>query len=182
MVRGRGRADHRRRGPAGDGGRDDRADDVGGRAVSLGLGVFRLAGLVRFLPYPVAGGFGSGTGWLLFVGGISTMSPPAFFAGRVARSAGPGHTALLAAGGAAGGAHPGPLRPHSPLSVPAGHHRRHHRRLLRWPRLRPLAASNWSRRRRHGACSVAAGCGSRSAPPNWPPWSGRPSGRNCRIR
>ncbi len=40
----------------------------------LGLGVFRLAGLVRFLPYPVAGGFLAGTGWLLFVGGISTMS------------------------------------------------------------------------------------------------------------
>lgn len=27
-----------------------------------GLGVFRLAGLVRFLPYPVAGGFLAGTG------------------------------------------------------------------------------------------------------------------------
>lgn len=40
----------------------------------LGLGVFRLAGLVRFLPYPVAGGFLAGTGWLLFVGGISAMS------------------------------------------------------------------------------------------------------------
>ncbi len=40
----------------------------------LGLGVFRLAGLVRFLPYPVAGGFLAGTGWLLFVGGISTMA------------------------------------------------------------------------------------------------------------
>lgn len=40
----------------------------------LGLGVFRLAGLVRFLPYPVAGGFLAGTGWLLFVGGINTMS------------------------------------------------------------------------------------------------------------
>lgn len=40
----------------------------------LVLGVFRLAGLVRFLPYPVAGGFLAGTGWLLFVGGVSTMS------------------------------------------------------------------------------------------------------------
>ncbi len=40
----------------------------------LGLGAFRLAGLVRFLPYPVAGGFLAGTGWLLLVGGISTMS------------------------------------------------------------------------------------------------------------
>jgi SulP family sulfate permease len=40
----------------------------------LGLGAFRLAGLVRFLPYPVAGGFLAGTGWLLFIGGISTMA------------------------------------------------------------------------------------------------------------
>lgn len=40
----------------------------------LGLGAFRLAGLVRFLPYPVAGGFLAGTGWLLLIGGISTMS------------------------------------------------------------------------------------------------------------
>jgi SulP family sulfate permease len=40
----------------------------------LGLGIFKLAGLVRFLPYPVAGGFLAGTGWLLLVGGISTMS------------------------------------------------------------------------------------------------------------
>ncbi|HEY1409854.1 MAG TPA: SulP family inorganic anion transporter [Promineifilum sp.] len=40
----------------------------------LGLGVFRLGGLVRFLPYPVAGGFLAGTGWLILAGGISTMA------------------------------------------------------------------------------------------------------------
>lgn len=44
----------------------------------LGLGTFRLAGLVRFLPYPVAGGFLAGTGWLLLVGGISTMAGQEF--------------------------------------------------------------------------------------------------------
>ncbi|MBP6015180.1 MAG: SLC26A/SulP transporter family protein [Candidatus Promineofilum sp.] len=44
----------------------------------LGLGTFRLGGLVRFLPYPVAGGFLAGTGWLLVVGGISTMSGRTF--------------------------------------------------------------------------------------------------------
>lgn len=43
-----------------------------------GLGVFRLAGLVRFLPYPVAGGFLAGTGWLLVTGGISTMTKASF--------------------------------------------------------------------------------------------------------
>jgi sulfate permease, SulP family len=40
----------------------------------LSLGVFKLAGLVRFLPYPVAGGFLAGTGWLLLTGGVSMMS------------------------------------------------------------------------------------------------------------
>ncbi len=38
------------------------------------LGVFRLTALVRFLPYPVIGGFLAGTGWLLFTGGIHMMS------------------------------------------------------------------------------------------------------------
>jgi sulfate permease, SulP family len=40
----------------------------------LFLGAFKLAGLVRFLPYPVAGGFLAGTGWLLVTGGVSMMS------------------------------------------------------------------------------------------------------------
>ena len=35
------------------------------------LGHFRLGGLVRFLPYPVVGGFLAGTGWL-FVPAPST--------------------------------------------------------------------------------------------------------------
>lgn len=37
----------------------------------LGLGTFGLGGLVRYLPYPVVGGFLAGTGWLLFKGGFS---------------------------------------------------------------------------------------------------------------
>ena len=40
----------------------------------LFLGVFRLTGLVRFLPYPVIGGFLAGTGWLLLIGGIGMMA------------------------------------------------------------------------------------------------------------
>jgi SulP family sulfate permease len=36
----------------------------------LALGVFRLGGLIRFVPYSVTGGFLAGTGWLLLVGGI----------------------------------------------------------------------------------------------------------------
>lgn len=44
----------------------------------LGLGYFKLGGLVRFLPYPVVGGFLAGTGWLLFTGSINMMAdfPP----------------------------------------------------------------------------------------------------------
>ncbi len=38
------------------------------------LGQFKLGSLVRFLPYPVVGGFLAGTGWLLVTGGIEVMS------------------------------------------------------------------------------------------------------------
>ncbi len=37
------------------------------------VGLFRLGGLVRFLPYPVMGGFLAGTGWLLATGGVGVM-------------------------------------------------------------------------------------------------------------
>lgn len=40
----------------------------------FGLGTFRLGGLVRYLPYPVVGGFLAGTGWLLFKGGFFLMN------------------------------------------------------------------------------------------------------------
>jgi SulP family sulfate permease len=38
------------------------------------LGKLKLGGLVRFLPYPVMGGFLTGTGWLLATGGIGVMA------------------------------------------------------------------------------------------------------------
>lgn len=38
------------------------------------LGILRLGILVRFIPYPVAGGFIAGAGWLLIQGSISVMS------------------------------------------------------------------------------------------------------------
>ncbi|HEY3310292.1 MAG TPA: SulP family inorganic anion transporter [Anaerolineales bacterium] len=38
------------------------------------LGVFNLGGLVRFLPFPIIGGFLAGTGWLLVEGGIGIMA------------------------------------------------------------------------------------------------------------
>ena len=41
--------------------------------IFLLLGIFKLGGLVRFLPYPVMGGFLAGTGWLLLTGGVGVM-------------------------------------------------------------------------------------------------------------
>jgi SulP family sulfate permease len=43
-------------------------------AVLFALGIFKLGGLARFLPYPVIGGFLAGTGWLLLQGGIVMMA------------------------------------------------------------------------------------------------------------
>lgn len=44
------------------------------------LGRFKLGGLVRFIPYPVVGGFLAGTGWLITVGALTVMlgSTPTF--------------------------------------------------------------------------------------------------------
>jgi sulfate permease, SulP family len=42
--------------------------------VFLALGTFKLGNLVRFVPYPVVGGFLAGTGWLLFKGGLYVAS------------------------------------------------------------------------------------------------------------
>ncbi|HEX5937084.1 MAG TPA: SulP family inorganic anion transporter [Actinomycetota bacterium] len=38
------------------------------------IGRFRLAALVRFVPYPVVGGFLAGTGWLLFKNGVNVST------------------------------------------------------------------------------------------------------------
>ncbi len=42
--------------------------------ILLALGNFKLGGLVRYLPYPVLGGFLAGTGWLLVQGSFGVMS------------------------------------------------------------------------------------------------------------
>jgi sulfate permease, SulP family len=42
--------------------------------IFMGLGIFRIGRFVRFLPYPVMGGFLAGTGWLLVQGGIGVMT------------------------------------------------------------------------------------------------------------
>lgn len=40
----------------------------------LALGVWRLGGFIRFIPYPVIGGFLAGTGWLLVRGSLKVMT------------------------------------------------------------------------------------------------------------
>ncbi|HET9722353.1 MAG TPA: SulP family inorganic anion transporter [Actinomycetota bacterium] len=42
--------------------------------VFLVLGIRRLANVIRFVPYPVVGGFLAGTGWLLLKGGVYVAS------------------------------------------------------------------------------------------------------------
>lgn len=42
--------------------------------VLLTIGTFQLGNLIRFIPYPVIGGFLAGTGWILFSGAIRIMS------------------------------------------------------------------------------------------------------------
>ncbi len=46
---------------------------VGTGLVFMAVGWLRLGRLVRYLPYPVMGGFLAGTGWLLLVGGLTVM-------------------------------------------------------------------------------------------------------------
>ena len=41
---------------------------------SMALGTFRLGGFVRYIPYPVIGGFLAGTGWILVRGALGTMT------------------------------------------------------------------------------------------------------------
>jgi SulP family sulfate permease len=43
-------------------------------AAFIMVGRFRLANLLRFIPYPVIGGFLAGTGWVIVAGGIAVMS------------------------------------------------------------------------------------------------------------
>ncbi|MEO1159406.1 MAG: SulP family inorganic anion transporter, partial [Pseudomonadota bacterium] len=39
----------------------------------LAMGIFRLGRLIRFIPYPVIGGFLAGMGWLIVVGALSVI-------------------------------------------------------------------------------------------------------------
>ena len=43
------------------------------------LGFFRLSRFIRFIPFPVVGGFLAGSGWLVLVGGIDAIAGAHFF-------------------------------------------------------------------------------------------------------
>src|SRR5262249_42717750 len=43
-------------------------------AILYALGRFQLGNLIRFIPYPVVGGFLAGSGWLLVLGSIRVMT------------------------------------------------------------------------------------------------------------
>jgi len=68
-----------RRLPAGEGALPTLVAAIGMTSVATGLlffvlGSFRLGKIVRFIPYPVVGGFLAGTGWLLVQGSLGVMS------------------------------------------------------------------------------------------------------------
>ncbi len=54
------------------------------------LGKFRLGSLVRYIPYPVVGGFLTGTGWLIAKGALSVMSGHALTVANLAGYFSPG--------------------------------------------------------------------------------------------
>lgn len=66
--------------------------------VFLLVGVFKLGSFVRYLPYPVMGGFLAGTGWLLALGGVGVMQDLSIGSGVFA----PGRLLFWLPGAAAG--------------------------------------------------------------------------------
>lgn len=62
--------------------------------IFLGLGYFKLGGLVRFIPYPVVGGFLAGTGWLLVQGSFGTMTGLQLMASNIKQLVLPNQLAL----------------------------------------------------------------------------------------
>ncbi len=66
--------------------------------VFIAVGWLRLGALVRFLPYPVMGGFLAGTGWLLLLGGVSVMTGRHTDLAHLGAALGPGWWYMLAPG------------------------------------------------------------------------------------
>lgn len=66
--------------------------------VLLLLGYFRLGRLIRYVPFPVTGGFLAGTGWLILQGGISVIAGDAIGLGSAHVLLEPGVAIKLAIG------------------------------------------------------------------------------------
>ncbi len=64
------------------------------------LGTFRLSRFIRFIPFPVIGGFLAGSGWLVFVGGIDALAGAHFVSTPMALLAEPTMAGRVAAAGA----------------------------------------------------------------------------------
>ncbi len=64
----------------------------------LALGFFKLGQLVRFIPYPVVGGFLAGTGWLLVQGSFGVMTPYALTLANISALLQPDQLVLWAPG------------------------------------------------------------------------------------
>jgi len=58
-------------------------------AFLLALGAFRLGNLIRYIPFPVMGGFLAGIGWLLLVSGIASMAGVELHTGTIVDLAAP---------------------------------------------------------------------------------------------
>lgn len=58
-------------------------------AAFIAIGRFRLANVLRFMPFPVLGGFLAGTGWLFIAGGTAVMSGVSLSVGTLSRLAAP---------------------------------------------------------------------------------------------
>jgi SulP family sulfate permease len=58
-------------------------------AAFLALGWFRLGNLIRYIPYPVIGGFLAGTGWLVASGALKTMTGVPLSLGNLSKFAQP---------------------------------------------------------------------------------------------
>lgn len=61
------------------------------------IGYFRLSSFIRFIPFPVVGGFLAGSGWLILIGGVDAIAGAHFANGPLALLAQPTMPGRLAA-------------------------------------------------------------------------------------
>ncbi len=69
-------------------------------AISLLIGLLRAGRFIRFVPFPVIGGFLAGSGWLIFIGGVGLVAGQSLTLDGLDRVAEPGTLVRLGATGA----------------------------------------------------------------------------------